>query len=85
MGFGYVDIVLFCDSWRAVPHQFGQGMPVHSALGASGTERVTPAVKRETFQAGLPDCSEMRFLDADEVPGITWSRKDPALPPGLHL
>jgi hypothetical protein len=46
--------------------------------------KVPPTVKRESFQAGLPDCSEMRFLDADQVPGITRSRKDPTLPPGLY-
>lgn len=59
MRFGHVDVILFCDSWRTVSHQFGQRVSIHSALGASGTERVTPAVKRKPFQAGILDCSEV--------------------------
>lgn len=65
---GDVNIVLFGDSGRAVPHQFGERMSVHSALGTPGSECVAPAVKRERVQPGSVDRSPVGFLDADQVP-----------------
>ena len=49
MRLGHVDVVLLRDAWRAVPHQFGQSVPVHPTFSAPRTEGVAPAVKREAF------------------------------------
>ena len=38
-----VNVVFFCDSGRAVPHQFGERVSIHATLGAARAERVTPA------------------------------------------
>jgi hypothetical protein len=68
MWLGHVDVILFSDSRRAVPHQFGERVPVHSALGASCAEGMAPAIKRKPLQARFPDRPEMRFLNANHVP-----------------
>lgn len=65
--FGDVDVILFCDSGRAVPHQFSQCMPIHAALGAPGSESVAPTVEREGVQAGFADRPPVGLLYADQV------------------
>jgi len=68
VGIGDVDVVLLCDSGRAVPHQFGERVPIHATLGAARAECVPPTVERETIKAGFADRPPMGLLDADQMP-----------------
>ncbi len=60
VGIGDVDVVLFCDSGRAVAHQFGERVPIHATLGAARAECVPPT--------GFTDRPPMGLLDADHMP-----------------
>lgn len=63
-----VNVVLFGDSGRTVPHQFGERVSIHATLGAARAECVPPTVKRETIKAGFADRPPMGLLDADPMP-----------------
>jgi hypothetical protein len=46
VGIADVDVVLLCDSGRAVAHQFGERVPIHATLDAARAECVPPTVER---------------------------------------
>ncbi len=84
VGFGDMDVISLADSRGAVPHQLGQGVPIHAALHAPSPESVAPAIERKGVQPCFPDRPAMRFLDTYQMSRIPWTREHPALPARLH-